>query len=204
MTLFSPLAHLPALTPAPANNIIVCRPSAAPGSLFGQSVTTAGPFPSSFGQIGFAQPTSTTSTTSSTSVFGQSSFAKPAQASGVQPTSSFGSPSVFGQSSGGTPSGLLAGSVFGQGAAPATTAIKPLFGVSTFGQTSVNAPTSSAPNANQGFGAGLFGSMGLGGTPTSANANRNVFGGSSVFGGGTPSGNLTFMCVYFFIFLRLS
>ena len=33
-TLFSPLAHLPALTPAPANNIIVCRPSAAPGSLF--------------------------------------------------------------------------------------------------------------------------------------------------------------------------
>lgn len=186
-----------ALTPnTPAT--IFGRPvttSAATGSLFGQPViTTAGPFSSSFGQSVFGQPTSTTSTTASTTVFGQSSFGKPAPASGVQPASSFGSPSVFGQSSGGTSTGLLAGSVFGQGATSPATAIKPLFGVSAFGQTSANvtAPTSSTANANQGFGAGLFGNMGLGGNSTaSPNANRNVFGGSAFGGGtGTPSGKL--------------
>jgi hypothetical protein len=70
------------------------------------------------------------------------------------------------------------------------TEVKPLFEGSAFGPLFVNAPTSSAPNANQGFDARLFGNMELGGTPTSANAKRNVFGGSAWWdlGGGIQSG----------------
>lgn len=187
-----------ASTPAPAVTTVFGQPATTSqntGSLFGQpSNPPAGLFSSPFGQGALGQSTSTISSTANTPLFGQSTFGKPAQAlpqTSVAPSvSSFGSSSVFGQSSGAA-TGLSAGSVFGQGATATTTPIKPLFGGSSFGQTPANA-AATASSPSQGFGANVFGNMGLGGTPSAANANRNAFGGGTVFGSATPSGKWTF------------
>uniref|UniRef100_A0A0P6FD67 Nuclear pore complex protein Nup214 n=1 Tax=Daphnia magna TaxID=35525 RepID=A0A0P6FD67_9CRUS len=187
-----------ASTPAPAVTTVFGQPATTSqntGSLFGQpSNPPAGLFSSPFGQGALGQSTSTISSTANTPLFGQSTFGKPAQAlpqTSVAPSvSSFGSSSVFGQSSGAA-TGLSAGSVFGQGATATTTPIKPLFGGSSFGQTPANA-AATASSPSQGFGANVFGNMGLGGTPSAANANRNAFGGGTVFGSATPSGQGTF------------
>ncbi|KAI9560680.1 putative nuclear pore complex protein Nup214 [Daphnia sinensis] len=185
-------------TPAPAVTTIFGQPTTTSqntGTLFGQpSNPPAGLFSSSFGQGTFGQSTSTTSTTANAPLFGQSAFGKPAQAlpqTSVAPSvQSFGSPPVFGQSSGAA-TGMSAGSVFGQGATATTTPIKPLFGASAFGQAPANA-AATASSPSQGFGANMFGNMGLGGTPSAANANRNAFGGGTVFGSAAPSGQGAF------------
>lgn len=164
----------PATTSANTGNVFgqPATTSASTGSVFGQpSNVTGGLFSSSFGQGGFGQPTSTTA---NAPLFGQSSFSQPAQAA----VSSFGSASVFGQPRTAA-TGLSAESVFGQVATSTTSPIKPLFGGTAFGQSPVNAAgTTAAPS--QGFGTGMFGNMGLEGTPNAANANRNAFGGGTV------------------------
>lgn len=186
------------------------RPTTTTGStgtsLFGQPTNaTTTPFGSAFGQTVFGQPVSAaiTPTPTAAPVFGQSTFGKPSHAtpqSTVTPAPVFGSAPVFGQPTG-TPSGVLAGNVFGQSAASATTAAKPLFGGSAFGQnptsiSTVAASPATSPAPSTAFGSNLFGNMGLGGTPSVANANRNAFGGGAVFGSATPSGKSKFTSTF--------
>ncbi len=190
----------PSSTPLFGRPVTTTTTGNTTGTLFGQpsAATTAGPFSSSFGQSVFGQPAAATSTPANVPVFGQATFGKPAQTTPqtieVPAASSFGS-SAFGQSSG-TSTGFSAGTVFGQGGASTTTPVKPLFGGSAFGQTPTNTSVTS-PTSNVSFGSGsVFGNIGLGGAPSAANANRNAFGGGTVFGV-TPSGKSNFIHVTF-------
>ncbi len=113
--LFSPTNTRSALTPAPANNTIVCRPSAATGSLFGQPVTTFGPFPSLLHKLGL--PSLLQQLRLQQSPQSLDSQALPNQLRGVECSwlhSLFRSPCLGIQVV--EASGLLAGNVFGHGA----------------------------------------------------------------------------------------